>query len=244
MSKLNDIILHIPHSSMEIPGQYVKDYFNWTEVNETILKLTDTYVDDLFNIERLKQQTVIFPYSRCFCDVERFNDDSEEMLIYGQGVLYTHGLNGKHFREYTKTIKNKIIREYYNKHKVNVVNKIKELNDPIVVDCHSFSNEIYQCTPFTCDVLPDFCLGYNEGDIKGETLCNFIEDYLSKTGFNVKINSPYCGSYQIDTTPSIMIEINKRLYLRDDYITKVSDYYKIKNIIKIIIQKIENYVFN
>lgn len=36
-----------------------------------------------------KSQTIIFSYSRLYCDVERFRDSSEIMNKYGMGYIYT-----------------------------------------------------------------------------------------------------------------------------------------------------------
>ncbi len=83
---MNNLILHIPHSSIIIPfkeGYSVSDVI----INQEILKLTDWYTDDLFENE--KDISIKTPFSRIFCDTERFSDDSQEVMAkYGMGVLY------------------------------------------------------------------------------------------------------------------------------------------------------------
>ena len=115
---MNNLILHIPHSSKNIPTYYIEDYIDKKELEETILKLTDTYTDELFDVDSPHCTKIVFPYSRVFCDVERFNDEKEEMLKYGQGVIYTHGINGKEFRKTSDNSVSDIIQNYYEKHQL------------------------------------------------------------------------------------------------------------------------------
>jgi N-formylglutamate amidohydrolase len=232
---MNDIILHIPHSSKVIPQEYMGDYFDIIEKDETLLKLTDTFVDELFDLNNTPH--IKFGYSRIFCDVERFVE-SEPMEKCGQGFYYTNGINLKPFRnDYNKI---KVLNEFYLPHCKMVGEIIKKYNNPLIIDCHSFSDEIYPCTPFkTNDKLPDFILGHNNKN-REIKLCNMLSEYLIGIGFNVIINKFYKGSYTIDNCDSIMIEINKRLYLLDDYLSKRADFYKMKYVIKTIIDKIKD----
>ena len=238
---MNNIILHIPHSKKLIPDNYLHEYTDRKELDETILKLTDTYTDELFDIDSPYCTKIVFPYSRVFCDVERFNDETEKMLKYGQGVIYTHGINGKKFRELSENSVSDIIKNYYEKHTFELSKKVNQLKNSILIDCHSFSDEIYNCTPFNCADLPDICIGHNPADNKSQNLSLFIADYLGKLGYKTAVNRPYSGSYQIGNIVSVMIEINKKLYLREDYLSKRSDFYKMKALINGLIKQIENY---
>jgi len=230
---MNKIILHIPHSSKDIPSEYLVDYFDVTELNETLLKLTDTFTEDLFSVDGVEK--IIFPYSRIFCDVERFLQDEPMESKYGQGFYYTHGINLKLFRYDTN--KDIVKDKYYIPHYSLLKETIQTMNKPLFIDCHSFSNEIYPCTPFNADILPDFVLGHNEKE-REIRICNLMYNYLNDLGFNVNINQPYLRSLTINNCDSIMIEVNKRLYMSTDYLYKRSDYYKIKQIITTIIGKI------
>jgi N-formylglutamate amidohydrolase len=232
---MNNIILHIPHSSKVIPFEYLGDYFDVVELNETLLKLTDTFTDELFSIDGVPK--IIFPYSRVFCDVERFLQNEPMETKYGQGFFYTNSINLKPFRN---DINKDVIRDkYYYPHHSLIRETIQLMDNPLLIDCHSFSNEIYPCTPFNVIDLPDFIIGHNEKE-REKKISTMIYDYLSNLGFKVNINQPYNGSLIADNCDSIMIEINKHLYLSSDYFSKRGDYYKTEHIIKTIIKQIKN----
>ena len=81
------IILHIPHSSTNIPLSegYLVDFIT---LEKEILKLTDWYTDDLFYSK--DDEMIVAEFSRIFCDPERFPDDSQEVMAQsGMGVLHS-----------------------------------------------------------------------------------------------------------------------------------------------------------
>ena len=92
-------ILHIPHSSTYFPNKegFVIDK---ETLDAEVNKLTDWYTEDLFDVPGAIK--VIAPFSRIFCDVERFADDSmEEMAAKGAGVCYTRLDTGEEMRRVT-----------------------------------------------------------------------------------------------------------------------------------------------
>ena len=92
---LDKFIIHIPHSSTKLPNIFYdrllvdKEYIE----KENIFMcdyMIDYFVSDRFN------NIVKFNYSRLFCDVERYKDDSkEEMFKLGMGAVYTNDSNNK-----------------------------------------------------------------------------------------------------------------------------------------------------
>ena len=82
-----NVLIHIPHSSFYIPDDYKET---------SLLTLDELDAENLFMCDyRVRElvddnfQTIIFPYSRLYCDVERFKDNSEIMNKYGMGYIYT-----------------------------------------------------------------------------------------------------------------------------------------------------------
>jgi N-formylglutamate deformylase len=78
------MIIHIPHSSTEIPS-YEDDMKKSEITKKMIEKYTDFYTDDLFFYENAK--IIKYPYSRVFCDVEKL-EEKEPQEKYGLGILY------------------------------------------------------------------------------------------------------------------------------------------------------------
>ena len=140
---MNNLILHIPHSSIIIPfkeGYSVSDEL----INQEILKLTDWYTDDLFENE--KDVSIKTPFSRIFCDTERFSDDSQEVMAkYGMGVLYEKTDTGEPLRTITPELRQRILNNYYWKHHNRLTESVKfqlqEYGTATIVDCHSFPNK-------------------------------------------------------------------------------------------------------
>ena len=84
-------IIHIPHSSRQIPEKY-RDQFTIDDkaLNVELDKLTDHFTDSM--TEGVEANKIIFPYSRLLVDVERFVDDAlEPMSERGMGVIYSNG---------------------------------------------------------------------------------------------------------------------------------------------------------
>lgn len=216
------LIIHIPHSSLYIPNEYRKT--SLLEKNELDIEnefMCDMHVDKLVNN---KNQTIIFKYSRLYCDVERFRDDSEVMNKYGMGYIYTKTSLGKDMFKPSVRDRNKIDKIYDEHHDLfdervsKILDKYKKC---IIIDLHSYSDElVYRL--FGYNDAPDICLGVEENYYSKE-IVDYITKSFNKFGYSVKINYPYSGSFvpnrfynKVNTgIVSVMIEINKRVYIND-----------------------------
>lgn len=218
------MILHIPHSSTTIPD-WVK--FDKEDISQDLLRLTDTDTDKLFAYSSM--ETIIFPYSRLFCDVERFIDN-EPMDERGHGICYTKDSFGGHLRNVTESEREMIINEYYKPHHLNLTracnSALSLFNTVVLVDCHSFSNEVQPQDFDKTSSRPDFCIGTDAFHTPND-LVEDIKTYLQSKGFSVKINSPFSGTIvplsHYQKTPnlkSIMIEVNRNLYTKSFADTK------------------------
>lgn len=196
------MILHIPHSSTNIPNG---DIPNLNQLN----LMTDWYTDELFSHDSADR--LVFQYSRFYCDVERLIDDPLDQK--GLGVFYTHDYDGNEYRKRDKEMLEVVFKDYHEWHKKLrqcASNALSYIPNVVVVDCHSFHST---------DSEVDICIGVNDSNTPKE-LVDTVKCHFEKFGYCVKINDPYEGAiipFDDKHLFSIMIELNKRLYLNDEY---------------------------
>lgn len=188
--------------------------------------MCDKNTDLLINTENV----VIFPYSRIFVDVERFNNESEEMNKVGMGVLYTHSHDLKPIR-IIKDKKN--IIKFYNEHhlKLNSLAKdiLEEYNELLIIDLHSYSENPLEYQLHKDLERPDICIGIDDFHMD-EKLKSKILFIVKESEFSFAINQPFIGSlvpsdYLNDSrVKSVMIDVNKRVMN--------SDFEKVKELVK------------
>ncbi len=234
------IILHVPHSSTTIPltDGYV---VNSDALAREILKLTDWYTDDLFQSD--EDEMIKADFSRIFCDPERFTDDSQEIMSqFGMGVLYEKNDDGEVMRNVTAKLRTRILRDYYDTHHAklgNAVNRQLELfGKALILDCHSYPSK-----PFKRDLdknsnRPDFNIGTDSFHTP-KHLIEASKVFFEKAGYSLGIDWPYKGSivplehYQKNkNVQTIMLEINRALYLKEPTNEKSINYLEIKKVVK------------
>jgi len=212
-------LFHIPHSAVHIPD--TRFFVNEEILEKEILYTTDVFTDKIFQIDSIDK--VVCDFSRAFCDVERFvNPEEEEMEAAGRGFYYTKSFDESPLRHEDEAMKAYIRENFYQPYHQHLENKVNEKLEQEglvkIIDCHSFNEERL---PFEKEsARPDICLGTTE-HTSSQDLSAFRQ-YFESNGFSVDINTPYSGSYlpqkcrDITKVESIMIEINKRLYMKND----------------------------
>ena len=240
-------LVHIPHSGTDLPNQFINDYLLSTdELSSNIFQYCDLYTDEIFEDFFNLFGGVKSQYSRLFFDPERFGDDEAEDMHkkFKLGWFYENAiLEKKPLRKVNNKAK---IRSYFETHHNELNKKTEEklsLYDKCtLIDCHSFSNERYWFHNKNL-VLPDICIGFEENHVD-EELVNIISNEFKK--YDLGINVPYEGSL-VPTNywgkdfrvKSVMIEINKKLYLESDNITKSENFNNIKYKLNSILQKLD-----
>lgn len=236
----NQLILHVPHSSTNIP--WMDGYVvTKEELDQEMLKLTDWYTDDLFYSE--EDVMIRADFSRIFCDPERFSEDSEEVMSeFGMGVLYEKNDAGQIIRIVTEEYKIKVLDTFYWKHHRKltqaVKNQLDQFGKALILDCHS-----YPSTPLMRDLdqnpkRPDFNIGTDNFHTP-EHLILLSQDFFDKKGFSLGVDWPYKGAlvpkvYFDERNPnvhSIMLEINRALYLQEPSNEKSERYEEIKQVV-------------
>lgn len=243
----SNILINIPHSSIYLPTIFTEKLLidkKYLEKEKDIL--TDIYTDDLFSNENCNILKCNF--SRLFCDVERFrNDKYETMSKIGMGAIYTNTTKGDKLlnkdEEYNEFVLKNFYDKYHNHFNKLCENILSSYNKCIIIDAHSFSKELITSLkiPITKNI-PDFCIGF-EKEFCDYEIINIIETKIKKNNYSVTFNYPYSGSivpnkYYIskdNRVKSIMIEINKKVYLNSNG-DKSYNYYNVKKLIQEIIK--------
>lgn len=237
---MKKLILHIPHSANKIP---IKDGYilEYKVLENEILKLTDWHTQDLYCVENC--ESIIFEYSRIFCDPERFSDDSkEQMAKVGMGVLYEKTDDGETMRIISKELRNKILNKYYFNHHSKLNNAVKKQlklnNRALILDCHSFPNIPMKRSQHKIIPRPDFNIGTDKFHTPKRLLDTSV-DFFKKRNLTLGIDFPFSGSivpmeyYQKNkNVESIMLEINRKLYLKEGTNEKSENYEKTKKIVQ------------
>lgn len=216
---MRNIVLNIPHSSAL---NYDAD--EWDDMDllrRQVDEWTDWFTDSLFIPDetyggRIKAN--VFKYSRFYVDAERLVDD--EMNKIGQGIIYTC-FNGNNRKVVNQDRLMDIYHEYLNSYKPLLD------SDSILIDCHSF--------PSSVNKEVQICIGYNEDESRpsDEQLCLICSSFTD-AGYRVGVNEPYSNSL----TPvnpinyrSVMIEVNKSVYMDDTKLNLVPGYFKLRDVI-------------
>jgi len=228
--RYHNLLLHVPHSSISFPEE-CKVSFNDLDNEERLL--IDYYTDELFIPENTggKIDTALFPYCRLFCDVERLINDPLEKK--GLGISYSrwvdkdrYSLTLRSFSSLTSVFK--LYSDFHTEVSLKLMNAIGNI---LLIDCHSFSNlpNLLNDNP-PSDI--DICIGYNE-DLtcpKRVTIGNIVQ-YFRSRGYKVGINKPFSNSKTFSvpvTYHSVMIEVNKRLYMDEQTLEKTEGFEKLK----------------
>lgn len=254
----SSIILNIPHSSTLIPSRdrsvflplytgggfigYVRSENKKDEtIGRNLIPMTDWYTDELFDHGIGK--AVVAAVSRLVCDTERFSHDEEEaMAERGMGFCYERGFDGETIKEFSQDYKDEVLWRYYAPHHIALTDAVEEALEynrkALVIDCHSFSPEPLFYEDDQNPQRPDICLGTDDYHTPRD-LVEKTSSFLSEWGLSVSINSPYAGTmvplryYRKDKrVMSIMIEVNRGLYLENGTSEKSENFPKIQKMIQ------------
>ena len=216
----NSTLLHIPHASTVIPGNYLAS-FRQAILPHEIEVMTDWFCDELFDCGR---DRIVFPISRLVCDVERFRDDKQEIMAdIGMGVTYQCTSTLEPLRSITEDEKGEILSQYYDSHHENferaVEKKLRTFGYCLIIDCHSFYPTALPYELCQTKSRPDFCIGTSDYHTPSKVV-DQIACFLSECGYSVNVDSPFAGTivpmkyYEKDKRVySVMIEINRKTYM-------------------------------
>lgn len=242
------IVLHIPHASKHIPNEYLKFFtLSKKDLEIEILKMTDHFTDELFDISNDNIHQLKFPISRLLVDVERFEkDELEPMCEVGMGCVYEKTHDGKSLK-LVKDIKHELINKFYKTHHEDFTKiidaELKQNNKVLIIDCHSFPKHPLPYELNQAMDRPEICIGTDDFHTS-EKLKESFGQLFEKSNFTVKYNVPFKGSIvplkfynKEKRVQSVMIELRRDLYMNEDTGQKNIKFLKIK---KTLIKLIEN----
>ena len=221
MDTIRPFILHIPHSSMEIPFDLLPDFLVAEDnLDAELLRITDHYTDELFDLPGAHR--LVFPVSRFVVDPERFRDDADEpMSARGMGALCTRTHDGRPLN--TVPDREALLRRFYDPHHEALGRWAREAVEEhglaLIVDCHSFPS-----TPLPCDLSqarprPDTNVGTDAIHTPPE-LAQGLKEALEAEGWSVGIDWPYSGTmvptwaYGKDArVRSMLVDVRRGLYM-------------------------------
>ena len=245
---MKQAVIHIPHSSTHIPileGYTVSGDF----IEKEILKTTDWYTDDLFHSEN--DIVIKADFSRIFCDPERFADDEHEVMArFGMGVLYTKSDEGEIIRDLTPELRTKILNGYYWVHHNALTNAVKnqldEYGQSLIIDGHSFPHIPLNRSLDKNPNRPDFNIG-TDSFHTNPMLVDASKTFFNERRFSLGIDFPYSGSIvpleyyrKNNNVQSIMLEVNRKFYLKENSNQKSENYQEIKKVVGEFIAEIKN----
>ena len=227
-----NILLHVPHSSSSFPSE---SNYTFHDLDDEEKLLIDYFTDELFVPEKETEHisSVVFPYCRLYCDVERLVNDPLEKD--GLGISYFREVRiGKVFSFRSFSSKEKAFT-YYADYHAHVSKKLVSLdNDILLIDCHSFSALPNLLNSNPPDI--DICIGYNDDETcPNKVVIGNIVQYFKSLGYKIGINEPFSNSKTFPSPVayhSVMIEVNKRLYMDEHTFEKTKRFDKLKQDIK------------
>lgn len=232
------VVLHVPHDSTTVPAE-VRAQFVLDDAGLALEldRMTDHRTLAIFAEPSSDAAVVHAPVSRLVVDVERFPDDADEpMAARGMGAIYT---TTSHLtplrRRLSADEREALMQQYYRPHHARLEAAVSAAIDGhnrcLVIDCHSFPSEAlpYEMAD-PSRTRADICIGTDDFHTSA-ALADAFESAFRRIGWRVSVNEPFAGAmvpnsrYRRDSrVGAIMVEVNRRLYLREFETTVTPDF--------------------
>ena len=219
-------VIHIPHSSAHIPGKLLEYYLlSRRELERELLLMTDWYTDELLALTPSLAVTVKYPVSRLVVDPERFSDDAREpMSAKGMGAVYERTADQKPLRRSLSSAEREaLLEEFYDPHHQALDRAVGEALSRsgrcLIIDGHSFPGSPLPYEDDQRSDRPEICIGTDDYHTPAwlglVTLEAFRREFRT-----VELNRPFSGALvpqayhrKDDRVRSVMIEVNRALYM-------------------------------
>lgn len=240
------LLANIPHSSVYIPPLIKKSLvLDDNDLETELLKMTDWYVDELYSsVRNVGGISVTYERSRLVVDPERFeNDDDEDMANVGMGVIYTKTSDGNKLRannpseEERQELLNRFYRPYHKAIEDETQKLLDSFGRCLILDCHSFPSKPLPYELNQDPNRPDICLGTDPFHTP-KRLIDLAESFFKEHNLATAHNMPFEGTYvplkflgTDKRVSSLMVEINRKLYMNEATGEKSGSFEDMRNVI-------------
>lgn len=223
------VVFHVPHDSTQVPLEVRQQFtLSDSELAGELMCMTDHLTMSLFTTGVAKTQVIRAPVSRLVVDVERFENDKHELMAArGMGAIYSVSSSLLPMRRQLHAGEREaLMQSYYRPHHARLERSVSAAIDLhgrcLVIDCHSFPS-VALPYEFADPAVsrPDVCIGTDAFHTSDELAGAFVAAF-QREGWSMSLNEPFAGAlvpvsrYQQDRrVNAVMVEINRRLYLRE-----------------------------
>lgn len=232
------VVLHVPHDSTAVPADVRAQFLlDEAELGRELDRMTDHRTLAIFADPSSEAVVVRSPVSRLVVDVERFPDEGDEpMAARGMGAVYTATSQLTPLRlRLSAGEREALMQAYYRPHHARleaaVATAIERHGRCLVIDCHSFPSVAlpYEMAD-SPNTRPDICIGTDDFHTSDELAGAFTAAFR-RAGWRVSLNEPFAGAlvpasrYRRDArVGAVMVEVNRRLYMREVDATLSADF--------------------
>ena len=214
------VILHVPHSSREIPS-IVRDGILLDEqaLKAELDEMTDSHTDQLAfqgrGLARVTPWIFINRLSRLVIDPERFPDDREIMNSIGMGAVYSKTSSGVALRTENPERDRQLLNEYFHPYAATftelVESRLTEIRGITIIDVHSYRIKEHINGVNKGQRRPPICLGTDPFHTPQWLVESAISSFTPAG--QVVLNEPYAGTYvpmefyeKVHEVKSVMME--------------------------------------
>lgn len=198
------IILHVPHSSREIPSEVLSEIkIEGSDLNHELDEITDTLTDEIAKkaIQSLANEIptpkiFVNNLSRFVIDPERFPDEREVMNKVGMGAVYRKTATGRELRPDDFDDAQLLERYFYPYARAfsELVQEIFESHGrALIIDVHSYRAKQHENAINHGQRRPAMCIGTDSFHTPN-WLTKIFQEEFGRIG-DCYENQPYSGTY-------------------------------------------------
>ncbi|NPV62146.1 MAG: N-formylglutamate amidohydrolase [Methanotrichaceae archaeon] len=248
------VLAHLPHGSVFIPKDVRKSIvLSDADLARELILMTDRYTPELFEcITASGGLSIINNHSRLVVDPERFeNDEDEIMSSRGMGSIYTKTAHQQVLRkDPTAEEREALLSTYFRPYHTALDNEVQKMLEQfgrcLIIDCHSFPSKPL---PYELDQSanrPDICIGTDPVHTPTELISSTMH-FCEANRISVALDKPFRGTYvplkylgRDKRISSIMIEVNRSLYMDEETGNKLDCFPQTKAMLGGLIKEVWN----